>query len=179
MADGIKCGHRMELSMSSEQSTFSLLLTRFLSKTSNRSLQWRIYTVNLWTCHPYPLQRPNSFNFLQFLGKFGKIVCWRHPAPFRRLTPPPRGNPGSATAQASIKRSILQLQSNCKNMANWASFSQEDDVTKRKTGIPENRTSIHFNISYTLVQTSSGGHRSGWYASYWNAFLLDLIINSI
>ena len=20
---------------------------------------------------------PNSFNFMQFLGKFGKIVCWR------------------------------------------------------------------------------------------------------
>ena len=22
---------------------------------------------------------PNSFNFMQFLGKFGKIVCWRLP----------------------------------------------------------------------------------------------------
>ena len=22
---------------------------------------------------------PNSFNFMQFLGKFGKIVCWRPP----------------------------------------------------------------------------------------------------
>ena len=31
---------------------------------------------------------PNSFNFMQFSGNFGKIVCWR---------PPPRGNPGSAT----------------------------------------------------------------------------------
>ena len=37
----------------------------------------------------------NSFNFMQFLGKFGKIVCWRPPW---ELAPPPRGNPGSATA---------------------------------------------------------------------------------
>ena len=26
-----------------------------------------------------PLGGPNSFNFMQFLGKFGKFVCWRHP----------------------------------------------------------------------------------------------------
>ena len=37
---------------------------------------------------------PNSFNFMQFLGKFGKIVCWRPPG---ELAPPPWGNPGSAT----------------------------------------------------------------------------------
>ena len=37
---------------------------------------------------------PNSFNFMQFLGKFGKIVCWRPPG---ELAPPPRGNPGSTT----------------------------------------------------------------------------------
>ena len=37
---------------------------------------------------------PNSFNFMQFLGKFGKFVCWRPPG---ELAPPPRGNPGSAT----------------------------------------------------------------------------------
>ena len=24
---------------------------------------------------------PNSFNFMQFLGKYGKIVCWRPPPP--------------------------------------------------------------------------------------------------
>ena len=39
---------------------------------------------------PHP--RPNSFNFMQFLGKFGKIVCW---CPPRRFGAPPRGNPGS------------------------------------------------------------------------------------
>ena len=37
---------------------------------------------------------PNSFNFMQFLGKFGKFLCWRPPG---KLAPPPRGNPGSAT----------------------------------------------------------------------------------
>ena len=38
---------------------------------------------------------PNSFNFMQFLGNFGKIVCWRPPG---ELAPLPRGNSGSATA---------------------------------------------------------------------------------
>ena len=37
---------------------------------------------------------PNSFNSTQFLGNFGKIVCWR-PSP--RIGAPPQGNPGSAT----------------------------------------------------------------------------------
>ena len=36
-------------------------------------LQWRIYIVKFWTRPPHP----NSFNFMQFWGKFGKIVCWR------------------------------------------------------------------------------------------------------
>ena len=39
---------------------------------------------------------PNSFNFMQFLEKFGKITCWRPPG---ELAPPPQGKPGSATAQ--------------------------------------------------------------------------------
>ena len=38
---------------------------------------------------------PNSFNFMQFSGKYGKIICWRPPW---ELAPPPRGNPGSTTA---------------------------------------------------------------------------------
>ena len=37
---------------------------------------------------------PNSFDFMQFFGKFGNFVCWRPPG---ELAPPPRGNPGSAT----------------------------------------------------------------------------------
>ena len=28
---------------------------------------------------------PNSFNFMQFLGKFGKIICWRPPGSWRPL----------------------------------------------------------------------------------------------
>ena len=36
------------------------------------------------------------FNFMQYLEKFCKIICWRPP---RGLAPPPRGNPGSATDQ--------------------------------------------------------------------------------
>ena len=45
-------------------------------------VQWRIYIVKFWKISPPP-GGPNSFNFMQFLGKFGKIVCWR---------PPPRGS---------------------------------------------------------------------------------------
>ena len=39
--------------------------------------------------------RPNFFNFMQFLGKFEKILCLRPPG---GLAPPPRGNPGPATS---------------------------------------------------------------------------------
>ena len=39
--------------------------------------QWQIYIVKFWT--RAPPGGPNSFNFMQFLGKFGKIVCWRPP----------------------------------------------------------------------------------------------------
>ena len=46
---------------------------------------------------------PNSFNFMQFLGKFGKIVCWRPPG---ELVPPPRRNPGSATVMCSFGQNI-------------------------------------------------------------------------
>ena len=38
---------------------------RYIEENSD---QWRIYIVKFF---------PNSFNFMQFLGKFGKIVCWR------------------------------------------------------------------------------------------------------
>ena len=38
--------------------------------------------------------RPNSFNLMQFLGNFGKIICFRPPV---GLAPPPRGNLASAT----------------------------------------------------------------------------------
>ena len=32
---------------------------------------------------------PNSFNFMQFLGKFGKIVCWRPPGGVGEILDPP------------------------------------------------------------------------------------------
>ena len=47
----------------------------------------------------WPPLGPNSFNFMQFLGKFAKIVCWRPPG---ELAPRPRGNPGSATAMVEM-----------------------------------------------------------------------------
>ena len=69
-------------------------------------IQWRIYVVKFWT----PPPGPDSFNFMQFLGKFGKIVCWSPPG---ELMPPPRGNPGSATAIRSISTKFLE---NCIKM---------------------------------------------------------------
>ena len=42
---------------------------------------------------------PNSFNFMQFWGKYGKIVCWCPPG---ELAPPPRGNPGSTTGNSQL-----------------------------------------------------------------------------
>ena len=47
---------------------------------------------------------PNSFDFMQFLGNFGKIVCCRPPP--GELAPPPRGNPGSATAHQQKTMSL-------------------------------------------------------------------------
>ena len=58
-----------------------------------------------------PPRGPNSFNFMQFLGKFGKIVCWRPPG---ELAPPPRGNPGSATATQGFTNS--RIRQKCQNL---------------------------------------------------------------
>ena len=41
-----------------------------------------------------PPTAQNFLDFMQFLGKFDKIVCWRPPP--RGSAPPPTGNPGSA-----------------------------------------------------------------------------------
>ena len=49
-------------------------------------------------CPPPRPGGPNSFNFMQFWGNFGKIICWRP----RGVGAPPRRNPGSATAQFQI-----------------------------------------------------------------------------
>ena len=42
-----------------------------------RVQQWRIYIVKFWMRGPP--WGPNSFNFMHFFGKFGKIVCWHPP----------------------------------------------------------------------------------------------------
>ena len=47
---------------------------------------------------------PNSFNFMQFWGKFGKIICWRPPPLSGELVPPPRGNPGATSAKISRRK---------------------------------------------------------------------------
>ena len=86
---------------------------------------WRIYTVKFWM-RPPPHGGPNSFNFMQFLGKFGKII-YRHPP--GELVPPPRGNPGSATATVFeelplwfyiVLVDILRRDSGCScNLSTW------------------------------------------------------------
>ena len=51
-----------------------------------------IFNAALWRSGPSrPPWGPNSFNFMQFLGKFGKIVCCPPP---RELALPTWGNPG-------------------------------------------------------------------------------------
>ena len=52
------------------------------------SFQWRICIVKFWTRLP---PDPNSFIFMQFLGKFGKIVC-------RPLHPPPPPRVGASSS---------------------------------------------------------------------------------
>ena len=42
----------------------------------------------------------NFLNFMQFLGKSGKFVCWRPP---KGLAPPPTGNPVSATGYHNLR----------------------------------------------------------------------------
>ena len=83
------------------------------SSVKNRNLQWKpntpkirsIFKLNMLS--PVadlrgvrgtrtPPWGPNSFNSMQFLDNFGKIVCWR----------PPRGNHGSATGHTSWMAAI-------------------------------------------------------------------------
>ena len=50
-----------------------------------------------------PSTDQNFLNFMQFLGKSGKFVCWRPP---RGLAPPPTENPVSAPGN---KRSVVHF----------------------------------------------------------------------
>ena len=60
---------------------------------------------------------PNSFNFMQVLGKYGKIVCWCPPG---ELVPPPRGNPGSATGNSQLTQIIDQYTTNQITYHHWS-----------------------------------------------------------
>ena len=50
--------------------------------------------------HPQCVSPTDQYflNFMQFLGKSGKFVCW-HP---RGLVPHPTGNPGSAPVKGCV-----------------------------------------------------------------------------
>ena len=65
---------------------------------SNSSNQWRIYIVKFWTRAPPGVQILSiSCSFWENLAK----LCVG--APPGELAPPPRGNPGSATAETNIQ----------------------------------------------------------------------------
>ena len=51
--------------------------------------------IQWWIQGGHPPMAQNFLNFMQFFGKFDKIICWRLP---EGLVPPPTGNPGSAPA---------------------------------------------------------------------------------
>ena len=52
---------------------------------------------------------PNSFNFMQFLREFGKIVCSR-PLPPGGFTSPPGGNPGSVAAYCDAEDDTTSMK---------------------------------------------------------------------
>ena len=59
--------------------------------------------------------RPNSFNFMQFLGRFGKIVCWRPREGWRPhvgeiLDPPLHSQQISKKIAHSLLESIVQCE---------------------------------------------------------------------
>ena len=118
---------------------------------------------------------PNSFNFMQFLGKFGKIVCWHLP---RGVGAPPWGNPGSATAESDglslppqtkfVKVMFLQLSV---ILFRGGGFCIQGGSASKGGGLhPEGlhrwgRMADPPNGYYGIRSTN------GRYASYWNAFL--------
>ena len=69
------------------------LATKAISAVQKMMKKTQTHGRPMWQLHKMPHSRnPNSFIFMQFWGKFFKLVC---------SVPPPRGNPVSATA-ASI-----------------------------------------------------------------------------
>ena len=59
-------------------------VTDFISNTLVR-VYYAVADLHSKILDARPPGGPNSFNFMQFLGKFGKIVCWRPPESWRPL----------------------------------------------------------------------------------------------
>ena len=74
-----------------------------------------------------PPRGQNSFNFMQFLGKLGKLVCWR---PLQGLAPPPRGNPGSAIVIGGTKPLFALLNNALLNNGCYVTITMTVTVNK-------------------------------------------------
>ena len=60
----------------------AILVTDTSNNASYNQVHWLVRTpyLSIKASNAVP-QGPNSFNSIQFLGKFGKIVCWHPPPP--------------------------------------------------------------------------------------------------
>ena len=84
-----------------------------------------------------PLRAPNSFNFMQCLGKFGKIIGWDLLSP---VVPPPPQNPGSADVIISMEHQI----------AYGNKYSVLLKILRSMVGAPTSGKSwIHFNFVHS------------------------------
>ena len=54
----------------------------------------------------------------------------------------------------------------------WTETPLDRDPLGQRTPLPKEHGTSQEVTSYTPATDISGGHCSGWYASYWNAFLL-------
>ena len=139
----------------------------------------------------YPPWGPNSFNFMQFFGKFGKFVCWHPPG---ELAPPPWGNPGSATgnvftpvchsvpgglsASPHDQRQTPPLSRQPRADSPWADIPLLPSAcwdTPPCQCILRYTPPAQCMLGYPPPCTVHAGIRStsGRYASYWNAYLLE------
>ena len=79
---------------------------------------------------------------MQFSGKYGKIVCWRPPG---ELAPPPRGNPGSATAPGFLEIYVcVYVRVMCVCM-----FKNIRPISQKAKKVPKDNTRP-FKKCYTL-----------------------------
>ena len=109
---------------------------------------------------------PNSFNFMQFLGKFAKIVYWRLPW---RVGAPPHGTPGSATG--SLKHmEVRRPMSRPWNIRIQTLFEILFVMTYKAQQIFTSR--LHLNIWY-LPSSFTGQTHNGTLSPRWS-FPCDL-----